>query len=119
MAVAALTQGLLQYSQAILAALGIIALLWSFYTGWLPAKVRRMIGFHELKSDVEDIRDDTEQLRVDHEETMGEIRRLKNGQVAIAEAVENEHNTVRVDDLREAHFGDNGRPDDFLRGGGD
>lgn len=107
---------LIQYSQAILATLGIIALLWSFYTGWLPAKIRRMVGFHELKSDVDDVRENIEQVRMDHDETMDEIENLKNGQVALAEAVENEHDAVHVDRLRQAHFGEGGRPDDFLRG---
>jgi len=95
--------------------LTIVVGLWGFYTGLLPRKIKQLIGFYELKSDVESIRENTKELSVDHKETIAELQNIKSGQIAIAETVNNEHNGVDVESLRRAHFGEDGvtRPADF------
>lgn len=101
-------------------AVGASALLgagYAFYTGVLPRWVKGLIGFYDLKEDVQGVKADTESLKQDHAETIEEMQTLKHGQVALAEAVQDEHGSVRVDALREAHFGEESRSGDFLRGG--
>lgn len=99
---------------------GLVAVAYGFYTGTLPDWLRRQIGFEELRDGIDEVKTDTERLRRDHEETIDEIETLKTGQVAIAEAVAEEHDSVKVERLRSEHFGDDASwARDFLRGGGD
>ena len=108
---------LVQFAGGIVA---ILAAAWGFYSGWLPRWIKDTIGFYELKEDVEEVRQNTTELREDHEETIAEIQTLQSGQLAIAQAVDAEHNAVDVERLRRQHFGDAGdNPGDFLRGADD
>lgn len=108
--------GLAEVLGIVVALLTILGAIDAFYTKRLPKWMRRMVGFYELQNDLENVAENTEHLEAQHEQTMAEITTLKHGQVALAEAVENEHNTVAVEELREAHFGDREQPGDFLRG---
>lgn len=109
---------LLPYLEEAIAALTILGILYGFYSGWLPDWLKRMVGHYELRDDIREVKDDTNELRKDHEDTMNELVTLKHGQLAIAEAVDNEHESVRVAALREEHFRGDARADDFLRGPG-
>lgn len=103
--------------EALTLAAGLAAVGYGFYTGTLPDWLRRQIGFEDLREGIDEVKADTERLRRDHEETIEEIETLKTGQVAIAEAVAEEHDSVRVDRLRTEHFGDDAAwARDFLRG---
>lgn len=95
----------------------LLGMAWGFYSGILPRWIRRVNGTAEIRDRVERIETDVHELHTDHDETMDEIRTLKAGQVAIAETVADEHNSIDARRLREQHFGSDGdRPDDFLHG---
>ena len=107
---------LVQFAGGIIA---ILAALWGFYTGWLQQQIKELVDADDHSRKLDAIQSYLEQLHQDHEDTQAEISTLKDGQIAIAETVADEHNGVAVEKLRQAHYSDSGTPHDFMRSGGD
>lgn len=95
----------------------VVGAAWAVYTGFLPRKLKELIGYYELREDVKSVREHTAELRSEHSKTLAELENLKAGQVAIAETVTDEYNgDVDVERLRAQHFSGDSRPRpaDFL-----
>lgn len=89
-----LTEAVLTHVELVAAVMGVVAVLYGFYTDWVPDKIRRTVGYYDLKEDVEGVKKDTDQLREDHRETIQKLETLEQGQMHIADRVSNEHDNI-------------------------
>lgn len=93
----------------------VVGTVVGFWRGSLQKYLQRTLGINDMKDKWDSVDAGVRGLREDHEEVREDLRTIKEAQLDIGEAI-NEDETVDVTELEERHFGDDVRSGDFLRG---
>lgn len=97
----------------LLVGIGVLAgMAYGFYTGAFQRWLRGLVGYGNIEKSLESVKKDTKQLREDHQETIEKLETLEEGQMHLADRMQNHHDSVDLDWFRDNLDVDHPRHDD-------